>query len=308
MGNFLDKVAFKKLISGELTPGPISRLFLLLSNHVLIFLLVFLLKDKLHIPFIIFIVLGFTRAAVLIGFLGISYFIYLHYWAGVTIISLHLLFITLSTWSGYRYAKRNLSNQSTNISPFERTDLATFHLVQLLSFGYALYSNGIPSAITWIIYSLVTFLILSKALVRLKSKWCYLYYPLAIRYAHFLGREVRINERENKTPSIENVLNELLRSVYPNLNETETIDFIQNIKVKLHHFTDRNDLIAYCKQFSKNTDEALYVRTFDDMQIYLQKDEERHLPFFFFAEMIERDFGKKERLKFMMEFFRGNVK
>lgn len=307
LNDFKNKLADEKLKKGEGT-GPTSKLFSLLSSHVLILLIVFLLRDNQYIPLIIFLVFGFTRLALFLGLLGIAYFIFTQYWTGVTLISIYTGFAALSGIVGHRYIKQNLFNGKTNISPFEgMNDLAVLYFIQLGLFGFAIYTHGILSVILWVLYSLVTLFIFSRVWMRLKSKWCSIYYPLSIRYAHFIGHEVGSSQRAGKTPNIENAVMELLKNVYPNYSETETETFIQTVRKKLSEFSDRNDLISYCKQLYQNPDEEVYTKIFDKIQKGLINDGDRQLPFYFYAEVIERDFGKSERLKFMMEVFNGKV-
>ena len=186
-------------------------------------------------------------------------------------------------------------------------DLAVLYFLQLGLFGFALYTHGVLSVILWALYLLVTLFIFGRVWMRLKSKWCSIYYPLSIRYALFIGHEVWTSQRAGKKPNIENAVRELLKNVHPNYSETETETFIQTLKKKLGEFSDRSDLISYCKQLYKNPDEEVYTKTFDKIQTGLINDGEGQLPFYFYAEVIERDFGKPERLKFMMEVFNGNV-
>ncbi|MFZ4591344.1 MAG: hypothetical protein ACOYN6_10130 [Ignavibacteria bacterium] len=307
LNKYKDKIVNGKLYKAEGT-GPVSKLFSWLAGHTLVFLIVILFIDKLYIPIIIFLLFGFTRLSIYLGFIGIAYFTYTQYWFGLILLSIYTIFAFLSVKIGRKHIKDNLFNGKTNISPFEgMNDMPIIIYSQLILFGFAIYCNGWISIMLWIIYTFLTLILISRVNMRLKSKWCSIYYPISIRYIYFMGFEAESSRKQGKTPSIENAIRVLLKSIYSHFTEIDIENFIETAKLKLYNFTDKKDLITFYMQFYKNPNEEVFTKIFARLQNDIIKGDDRLLPFYIYAEIIERDFGKQERLKYLMEKINGKL-
>ena len=122
-----------------------------------------------------------------------------------------------------------------------------------------------------------------------------------------MGFEAESSRKQGKTPSVENAIQGLLKSIYSHYNENDIENFIETVKQKLYNFSDKKDLITFYMQFYKNPNEGVYNEIFDRLQNEIREGDDCQLPFYIYAEIIERDFGKQERLKYLMEKINGKL-
>jgi len=226
--------------------------------------------------------------------------------------SIYLILINLSWYVGLKHIKNKLIIGKSNISPFEGMwDLKYLYYLPLLLFGFAIYTDGILSIILWSIYALVIMYSYYRLKLRLESKWRTIYYPLSIPYARFSGYEAglsgltRASNPVDFEPLIKIAVKNVLYSVYPDFNDVEINSIIQNIRNKHQTFSDKGELINYHTNIDSNYNKEANIvfqnRVQNDMRGAV------FLPLYLYAEIIERDFGPKKRLKFKVAALSGKI-
>jgi len=300
-----DKLAYLKAGRGE-GIGPTSRV---LSNvNILItYLLVTLIKTHFYLPAILILLLGFTRFSLLsfIGFL--IYFVFIHYWTGVSIMALLGIVGWMSAWAGMNNIKKNLHNNKAKVDPFEgMTELLFITIFQIIFLILALIASGFLIVVFGILFAIVTLFEMSRYYYRLSSPWRQLHYPLMARYAFFVGLQAGIAEKAEKKFDINATLIEFVKNIYPDWTQEEVESFLKSVAKKMEKFTDREDLVNAFKKdnFSLNTGKLNKVldRFHESFKI--------ENPRWVIAEIVERDYGKDEKIKYLQSIVTGrsNVK
>ncbi len=305
---FESEIAFQKMSKGEGT-GPISRILSNVNILIIVFLLATLVKDELYIPALILVLLGFTRFGhfVIIG-LGI-YFLIIGYWAGVIILLLAGLVGYSSVYFGTRNIKKNLYSAKARIDPFEgMADLLPLLIVQSAFFFIALITSGVTSIIFWVLFGLVTLFEAGRFYHRLAAPWRRLHYPIMVRYAAIAGVETAVAEKENREFDVEKALHGLIKNIFPDFSDKEIQEGIDVIKDKMHKFSDRKLLEDEFRKANPNIDNAKLKEVLDKIANALNDPKERGLFIrWFIAEMVERDYGKKERIKYLHAVILGRA-
>lgn len=303
---FEDKLAYLKASKGEGT-GPTSRILSNVSLLILVYLLVTLIKSHFYLPAILLLILGFTRFSLwsFIGFL--IYFVYIHYWAGVIITILLGIVGWISAWAGMNNIKRNFHNDRAKVDPFEGMgDLLVVLIFQTLFFVLALITSGFLSISFWIVFTIVTLFEVTCYYHRLASPWKRLHYSLMTRYAFFIGLQASIAKKTGKKLDINAILIGFVKNIYPDWTQEEVESFLESIDKKMEKFADRESLV---NAFKKDNPPLDVIKLNKELNEFHESFKRKN-PRWIIAEIVERDHGKDEKIKYLQSVATGrtNVK
>jgi len=305
---FENELAFQKMGKGEGT-GPISRILSNVNILIIVFLLATLVKNELYVPALILVLLGFTRFGhfVIIG-LGI-YFLVIGYWTGVIIFLIAGLVGYSSVYFGTKNIKKNLYSAKARIDPFEgMADLVPILILQSIFFFVALITSGIASIIFWILFGLITLFEVGRFYHRLASPWRNLHYPIMVRYAAIAGAEAAMAQNENRDFDVKKALHNLAKNIFPDFSDEEIQEGISVVEEKMQKFSDRESLEHEFTKANSSIDKDKLKEVLDKIAHTLRDPKERGLIVrWFVAEMIERDYGKAERAKYLRSVISGQA-
>lgn len=301
---FEDKLAYLKAGKGEGT-GPTSRILSNINILIVVYLLVILIKAHFYLPAILLLGLGFTRFS-LLSFIGfIIYFVFIQYWEGVIAMSISGVVGWISAWTGMNNIKRNFHNNKAKVDPLEgMSDLLVVLIFQTIFFVLALITSGLLSISFWVLFTIVTLFEIARYYHYLASPWRRLYYPLMVRYAFFIGLQMSIAEKLKREVNITTALIDFMRSIYPNWTEEEVEKFLENVRIKMLKFTDRKGLIDAFKKNNPSLNLGRISKELDKFHKALKRENPRWV----IAEIVERDYGIDERIKYLQSIITGRAR
>lgn len=303
-----NEIAYKKVGQGEGT-GPISRILSGVNLIALVYLLVFLFKDQQYVPLIILVVLGFTRFGHWVSIGLFIYFIATKYWGGTALVLLYGGIGWLSVWFGVRNIKRNLYRGRANIDPFEgMADLLFILIFQLAFFSLALLTSGILSIIFWVLFGLVTLFEAGRYYQRLSSPWRRLHFPLMVHYSAIAGYQVGVTKSTGKEFNIEQALYSLIKAAYRYMEDDEVNLLIESAEKKMTNFSDRKALSKLFQRKNLSVEPNKIEELMDKIETKLRNPEEKGLRIrYAIAEIVGRDYGEHERIKYIYDVFTGQA-
>ncbi|MBI5734183.1 MAG: hypothetical protein HY973_04570 [Candidatus Kerfeldbacteria bacterium] len=307
MSNFLEKfkneIAYQKVSKGEGT-GPISRILSNVNILVLVFLLVTLFKAQFYWPVLLLLVVGFTRFGHWVSIGLLIYFVISQYWTGVFIMAIYGAIGWISVWYGMKNIKKNLYSGKVKVDPFEGMwSLLLLLIFQVAFFALALFTSGILSFVFWILFGLVTLSEVGCFYHRLASPWRQLLYPLMVRYAAVVGYQSGIAQKENKEFDMEAAINEFAKVIYPDLTDEEIQKFLKTIDEKMNSFADKDNLRVFLKKINAQIEDKKIGDLLGKVQGHFKKKNPRWV----IAEVVERDYGVDERVKYLYSLFAGEA-
>ena len=303
-----NEIAYKKVGRGEGT-GPISRILSGINLLALVYLLVYLFKDQQYIPLIILVVLGFTRFGHWVSIGLLIYFIVAKYWVGTGLILLYGGIGWLSVWFGVRNIKRNLYSGRANIDPFEgMADLLFILIFKLILFGVALLTSGIVSIIFWVLFGFVTLFEVGRYYQRLSSPWRKLHFPLMVHYSAIAGYLVGAAKSAGKEFNIKQALHSLIKAAYRYMEDDEINLLIESAEKKINNFSDREALNKLFQRSHPSLDPNKIEELMDKIETTLRNPEEKGLRIrYAIAEIVGREYGEHERMKYIYAVFTGQA-
>ncbi|MFZ3122914.1 MAG: hypothetical protein WA104_06120 [Thermodesulfovibrionales bacterium] len=301
-------IAYEKVGRGEGT-GPISRILSGINILILVFILTYLFKDHKYIPLGILLVSFFTSFGHWIGMGVIIYFVITRYWSGAFLLSLYVIISFFWVWFGMRSIKRNLYSGRASVDPFEGMhDLLPIFIIQVLSFGIALITNGILSIVFWVIFALVTIYEVGRYYVRLASPWRRIHFPLMVRYSSIAGYQMGTAERTGKEFSIKDVLHTLVKSAYPYMEDYQADSLIKSAQEKMYNFSDKEALKKLFHKSKHSIDDNKLQELMDKIETALKNPQEKGLLVrYIIGEIIGKDYGEQERLKYIHAVITGQA-
>lgn len=289
------------------TTGPASRLLSWITLNLYVVFAVMLLENKLYLPLIIAVVLFFAPLGSL-GTLALAvYLAYIHFWTGLSLILVCLVLGFASFMFGVRYNKKLIKARGALIDPFETMpEIGAAIIVQLVALGGALLLPGVLAILLWVVYILATAFLAWRFAFRLRSPWARIHYPLMLRYSALAGVEAAAAATYGRDYSMNNVLLPLLRSLYPDREDHELQDVISSAERKLTDFSDEAPLREFLNPLAGATQtDAILARTKADIQDRVGWDAK--LLRFVIAEVVTREFGHKERTKYIAALLTGDA-
>lgn len=302
------EIAYEKVGRGERT-GPLSRILSGINILILVFILTYLFKDHKYLPLGILLVSFFTSFGHWIGIGVIIYFIVTGYWSGAFLLSLYVITSWSWVWFGMRSIKRNLYSGRANVDPFEGMyDLLPIFIIQVLSFGIALITNGILSIVFWVIFAIVTIYEVGRYYVRLAQPWRRLHFPLMIRYSSIAGYQMGAAESTGNEFSIKQVLRSLVKTAYPYMEDDEVSSLIDSAEKKMINFSDREVLGGLFQRSNLSADHNKFQELMDKIETVLKNPKEKGLLIrYVIAEIVGRDYGEQERIKYIHAVITGQA-
>jgi len=307
MSNFFEKfeneLAYQKMSKGE-GNGPISRILSNVSILVLVFLLVTLFKAQFYWPALLLLVIGFTRFGYWVSIGLLVYFAIIQYWTGVFIMAVYGAIGWISVWYGMKNIKKNLYSGKVKVDPFEGMgDLLFLLIFQVAFFALALFTSGILSFVFWVLFGLVTLFEIGRFYHRLASPWRQLHYPLMVRYAAVAGYQSGIAQKKNKEFDMEVAINEFAKVIYPDWADEEIQKFLKTIDEKMNSFADKDNLRAFFKKINAQIEDKKIGDLLGKVQEHFKKKNPRWV----IAEVVERDYGVDERVKYLYSIITGRA-
>lgn len=305
--NYINNLALEKYKKGQ-GSGPLSKIISLISLHSLVLLIAVLLIEKQFIPLAIILISSLTPLGVWVSIGFLIYFVVVKFWIGVVLISLYGFLAWFSSWFGIRNIKKNLFADKSTIDPFEGIfELKFLTIAILILFGLALVFDGFISVISWIFYSILTFYLLIRLTGRIKTKWSQIHYSLMIRYASFAGAESSKSSSEGREFNIENPLVEVIQSAFTNMDLTKATELFNQAKFKLDKFEDKFKIENYFKKKNPIVDPISVNSVLSRMEQLIKVNYNKLLVNYVIAEIVYKDFGDDERIKYLVDSFTGKA-
>ena len=302
-----NEVIYNKVRKGKDT-GPVSRI---LSNiNILIFtlLLIFLFKSNQYVLLVILLVASFTKASFFVSIIVLVYFFIIKYWIGAILLLLSGSIGALSAWFGFREVNKNLHSNRAKIDPLEgMADVTLLIVLHLILFSLALLTSGVVSIIFWILF---VFIILGEILRyyhRLASPWRRIHFPLMIRYSAILGYYKGIGKNADEL-NIEQILRTLIKGVYPHMDDNEINLLIKSARDKMINLSDKEILEKIFKENNLNLNYDKFNKLMDKIKLSLNDPKERawYLKYVI-AEIIAKEYGEEERIKYIYSLITGKA-
>lgn len=305
---FESRLALDKASRGEDT-GPVSRILSGVNILILVYLLVSLFKDEKYISAVVLLTLGFTRFGSWVSIGLAIYFVVVGYWTGVILMLLFGCVGWFSIWFGTRNIKRNLYSGRAKVDPFEGMFERFYILVfQVVFFVVALLVPGMVGIIFWVLFGIVTLLQVGGYWHRLSSPWRRLHLPLMVRYAGIAGYQTGIAERTEKEVNIDEALHAFAKNVYPDLADDDVDSILESVQEKYDKFVDRKILEDEFRRKNASVDPKKLEELLDKIGETLKDPKETGLKIrWFIAEIIEHDYGIRERAKYLREVIIGGA-
>jgi len=293
-----NEMASEKLSRGEGT-GIISRVLSVLQALAFVYIYVQFFKDNQLIPLIIMLGLGFTRFCPLVLIILLIYFVVISYWSGLLLILIYGGLGLLSVWSGLGNIKKNIHSRKANINPFNGMGRLPIYLI-LVIFGLSLLLSGFLSIISWFLLIILSIYVGGRYYLRLRFNWCKIHYSLMVHYSEISGCQAGISSRTGEKFNIEEALKSLVKIAYNHLNDEDANSIIRTAENRMKEFSDRDELIKIIHK--KNP-----LANSDEINDYMEKTESlinaKDKAFYFvryvIAEIISKEYGEQERIKYI---------
>lgn len=307
--NFMDAIVTQYAERGEGT-GGISKILSGLTFPILTVLAVQMIKDAQYIPLAIIAVLMWTKVGFLVLLGAAVYFIFTKYWIGLGFLGGHFAVSIVSVYLGKRNIKKLLFSGKPMISPFESMpDLLLILVFECLFLAVALFTKGWVSVLFWILFGLVVLHHFGRYWFRLRPRWSQIHQPLMIRYAACAGQEAGQAEREEREFDFSAATQLLLKSVYPNRDDSEIEDMVENAGEKLESFSDREVIAESIRRRNPSVPDDTVESVLGKIEQHLQTDEGAKLIVrYAVAEVIESVFGLDERGDYLLAVIDGRAK
>lgn len=203
-------------------------------------------------------------------------------------------------------------HQLRPVSPFENMpDVWFVSVVAVVSGIGAFMLHGILRWTAVGAFSLVLLYIGFRLSFRLFPKYMRLHDPLAVRYVDLLGFHVGVAKRNGKSPFIDEdfVCRFLSDAVYQNLGRESAQDLLRETQFKATNFVDRDALLQEFVQRYPGLDCARFGAELD--RFVRSQAEAPPIPGYIaewlFADVIERRYGKAERVRYLADVVTGRV-
>jgi len=297
---FQDDQALKETSKGRGT-GPISRILSGVNIFLWIYLLVNLLKNGFYIPVLLFIIFGWGKFSLWMGLGLIIYFGVVKYWPGFILLLLSSVVGWFSVWFGTKNVKKNLFSNKALIDPFEgMNEMTIVFPLQIIFFIFALFSSGLIAGIFWTFFIVLLLYEAIRYYWRLRSPWCGIHYPLMIRHARIVGQFFFKKKKFGTEYTINDILEELLKSVYKSWSTEKINFFIDETNEKIDNLTDKKSFTEYLLKLFPNITKEKAEKLFIEFCNIANNPKEYVLKSkMIAAEIIESDYGTQEKMKYL---------
>jgi len=306
---FTDAIVTQYVQRGEGT-GAISKMLSGLTFPILTVLAVQMIRDQQYIPLALIAVLMWTKVGFLVMLGAAVYFIVTKYWTGLALLGGYFAVSILSVHFGKRNVKKLLFSGKPMISPFESMpDLLVILVLECLFLAVALFTGGLISLVLWSVFGLVVLYHFGRYWFRLRPRWSQIHQPLMVRYAACAGHEAGQAAREQREFSFRTATQSLLKSVYPNREDHEIEEMVENARRKMQSFSDRELIAESIRRKNSSVPDDTVASVLGKIEEYLQTDEGSKLIVpYAVAEVVESVFGLDERSDYVLAVIEGSAK
>ena len=173
----------------------------------------------------------------------------------------------------------------------------------------AVISSALISAISWILFSVVSIIIVVLAYHRIGSLWRKYHFALLFRSYAIEGYVAGLKASNQKIDeSIDCLLLELSRSAYPSIGDNECAQIIFTAKDKMKSFVDGPMLMqAVREKLNVSSDKISELnQSINNLGEEIKKVRTGTLLRYVIAEFILRDYNEKARFLYMYEVLINN--
>lgn len=209
--------------------------------------------------------------------------------------------------------KTTMNKKTLNLSPFEGAhDLKWAVIGAVLIFGIIVIFETISIIVT-ILFIFLLIYISIRLYGRLGNPWKKIHYPLMHRYSliegFYIGRKMR--EHGGVVPKASKndfklTFKELISSIYPDLNEENIYSFIENACNKFRCFRDEDELRKWFEENLQDKTEENIEKALKETKELFQKNDGFIIQAII-AEVIEKEYGVKERQHYIQDIIKGHA-
>ncbi len=184
--------------------------------------------------------------------------------------------------------------------------LVPIAILQLFFLIIALAISGVGSLIFLILFGLIIIYEVSYLLHRLRSPWRRLHFPLMVRYHKLVGARAALAESSQIEFDRESALFTLVKSVYPDWNENEIRLLIESAEKKRTTYADRDIFVELYKNKYPSIDQDEIEEIVHKIENEFSDPEQKpYYVRYIIGEIVSREFGEKERSKYIRSLFTG---
>ena len=196
-----------------------------------------------------------------------------------------------------------------NLNPLHGMQVLPVSILLILAFlSLSFYFSGIFKIISLILLGLVALNLAVSFLGRLSQPWRRIHFALMTKYAGFLGAWVAAKKMSGKDmdkldkPGTRKLLAALARNSYRDLLEDKAKEMVASAEDKMLNFTDREEVKKYFMAKGKNVTSDKLNKSFDKIINIFQEEKNfrQSLTYFVTAEIVEKQYGKEERIKYIV--------
>lgn len=195
------------------------------------------------------------------------------------------------------------------INPLESQPMLYIALILLLIFiTIAVFLNNLLSIIFWMLSVFIGFIIISILYMRLSAKWRRVHFPLMIRYARAMVYVQVQGQYEHLAidKKIDLALLSLLQSVFPNISSEHLQSHYGDLLDELPKFMDHEMMSMVLE---RKLPEAP-TKDIEKMARHLAekiKNEKFRKIWLVVSDLIEKKYGKEEKLEYVSAIIKGNA-
>lgn len=258
---------------------------------------------------IIAILMWGTKFDLLVLLGTVIYFITMKYWIGVGLLTMYSIIRFISAHLGTRNIRRLLNTDKPMISPFEGApDLQIILVFECFFLAFALLTQGWISVVSWCIFGIIVLAHFGRYWFRLHPRWSQIHQPLMFRYSACAARESFQAEKEQREYNFHAATRLLLKSVYPNKEDEEIEDIVNNAAYSMKSFSNRELMEQTIRKTNPSISQDTMLAALGNIEEYLNSDRGVKLIVrYAMAEVVESVFGIEERGRYLFEVFDGNV-
>lgn len=189
-------------------------------------------------------------------------------------------------------------------------DIKGLSVVVVILFIVFLLASGVISLVFLALFVVVILFISMRLYGRLSEPWKRVHFPIMHIYAALTGfksglKDIKVKgePQEFTDEDITKVFKGMLQMVYIDYTEKDAEDLIQRANTKVREFTNRKDLQQVLRKNLKDNSEQNVVKSLEK----IKKKFQEKIPSlqFIIAEIIEQEYGIKERRRYISALLSG---
>ena len=312
LGTFVDGVyehlALRDLERGR-RPSPAARIISHVGLLLIVFVLAHLIERREWLAMGLLLLATLPRLGLFALLASLVYRIVVADWIGAGALATSAVLAVASGALSFRYAKADLRMRRTGISAFEGWGPALGLAVQIAALTGAVLLPQIPSVIAWCVFAVALLLQASRYYFRLATPWRRVHYPLMFRWSQFAALLAVQGVDEASDPDVELALHEFVRSVFPSYNSTETKEFVDAAEEARRSFSDEGALRDLYSQADPTVNGSAMEELLGAIRrVFASSESIATRLAFIIAVIVEHDYGKDERARYLYAVLKGDAK